>query len=284
MPTEKVTSKRNKSENGSYTISKTNLRDNIAVAGCRRRGLCSRRSALNEILNAPRLSADVDLFHDTEEALFATWNSDRKLLVDSGLELTIIRERTSFIEASVTCGSEFTKLQWTRDSAFRFFPLVENPEFGLTLHPVDLATNKVLALIGRTEARDWIDVVTCHERLQRLGYLAWAACGKDPGFGPKMILEEASRTCRYTEDDIALLQFQQERPSARALSVSWHAMLKDAHELIEAMPETEAGKCVLTTRLELFNGDYTALIDDLRHERVRFHAGHIRGSLPLPCD
>jgi hypothetical protein len=64
---------------------------------------------------------------------------------------------------------------------FRFFPLVEHDDLGLTLHPFDLATNKVLALVGRPEARDWIDAIDCHERLQPLGYLAWAACGKEPG-------------------------------------------------------------------------------------------------------
>ena len=35
--------------------------------------------------------------------------------------------------------------------SFRFFPLVEHEELGLTLHPFGLATNKVLALIGRLE-------------------------------------------------------------------------------------------------------------------------------------
>ncbi len=80
-------------------------------------------------------------------------------------------------------------MQWSRDSAFRFFPLVRHDELGLTLHPFDLATNKVLALIGRLEARDWIDVINCHDRIQPLGYLAWAACGKDPGFSPASVLE-----------------------------------------------------------------------------------------------
>jgi hypothetical protein len=45
------------------------------------------------------------------------------------------------------------------------------------LHPFDHATNKILALAGRREARDWIDAIQCHETLQPLGYLAWAASG-----------------------------------------------------------------------------------------------------------
>lgn len=72
-------------------------------------------------------------------------------------------------------------LQWAQDSAFRYFPLIEDSLFGLTLHPVDHATNKLLALTGRRAVRDWVDAITCHERIQPLGYLAWAASGKDPG-------------------------------------------------------------------------------------------------------
>jgi len=36
------------------------------------------------------------------------------------------------------------------------------------------------------------------ERIQRLGYLAWAASGKDPGFSPAAILDQAGRSSRST--------------------------------------------------------------------------------------
>jgi len=39
----------------------------------------------------------------------------------------------------------------------------------LALHPFDLATNKVLALVGRLEVRDWVDVIECDRRLQPFG-------------------------------------------------------------------------------------------------------------------
>jgi hypothetical protein len=41
-------------------------------------------AALNELLHAPRVSRDIDLFHDTESALDASWNADRELLVSNG--------------------------------------------------------------------------------------------------------------------------------------------------------------------------------------------------------
>jgi hypothetical protein len=135
-------------------------------------------------LLAARTSRDIDLFHDTDEALEASWAADRHLLEDRGFTVVVIRERPSFVEAEVGKGGQSVLMEWARDSAFRFFPLVRHSDLGLTLHPFDLATNKVLALVGRLEVRDWVDLIHASERIQPLGYLAWAACGKDPGFSP----------------------------------------------------------------------------------------------------
>jgi hypothetical protein len=38
--------------------------------------------ALNTVLENPRLSKDIDIFHDTQEALQKTWDVDRKTLAD----------------------------------------------------------------------------------------------------------------------------------------------------------------------------------------------------------
>src|SRR3954452_17836648 len=38
-------------------------------------------AALNTLLHAPRISQDLDLFHDTAAALAATWNIDRTALL-----------------------------------------------------------------------------------------------------------------------------------------------------------------------------------------------------------
>ena len=91
--------------------------------------------ALNELLAAPRVSRDIDLFHDTQDALHATWDADRRLLADNGFTLRVIRERSGFVECVVSRGEESVVMQWLQDSAFRFFPLVEHPDFGLVLHP-----------------------------------------------------------------------------------------------------------------------------------------------------
>ncbi len=129
-----------------------------------------------------------------------------------------MRERPGFVEAIISRGEARVTMQWTRDSAYRFFPLVEHDVFGLALYPFDLATNKVLALVGRAEVRDWVDVLACHEHLQPLGYLAWAACGKDPGFTPQGILSEAARASRYTDEELSSLAFDGDVPSAADLA------------------------------------------------------------------
>jgi hypothetical protein len=236
--------------------------------------------ALNEILAAPRISRDIDLFHDTEEALAATWEADRRLLEGRKYGVRILRERPSFVEAEISDSSDVVLIQWARDSAFRFFPLVTHDELGLTLHPFDLATNKVLALVGRLEVRDWVDVIHCHETVQPLGYLAWAACGKDPGFGPASILEEAARSSRYSAEELRQLAFAGAPPDAAQLSRAWHAMLADAREIAAALPADDVGDCVLTPAGALYRGSPSQLARALASDELRFHRGTIRGAFP----
>jgi hypothetical protein len=236
-------------------------------------------AALNALLGGARLSRDVDLFHDTEAALAATWAADRATLTGAGLHVTVVREGPSFVQAEVGDGASTEILQWAQDSAFRFFPLVEDETFGLTLHPVDHATNKVLALAGRRVVRDWVDAISCHEAVQPLGYLAWAASGKDPGLSPSFILEQAART-RYVQAELDKLDFAGPTPRAAALSARWHDALEQARELVRMLPAEHAGKCVLDDAGRLQIVPPETLGRELAAGRVRFHEGRIRGAFP----
>ena len=172
--------------------------------------------ALNDALGASRLSQDVDVFHDEADAVAQSYERDRSCLELAGYHCELIVNRTTFIECKVIQNSNAVVVQWVQDSAFRFFPLQTHPDFGLTLHPFDLATNKVLALVGRLEVRDWIDIIACNEHLQPLGYLAWAAAGKDPGLSPLLILEQAHRSGRYTQLEIDSLSFDGAAPDVES--------------------------------------------------------------------
>jgi len=237
-------------------------------------------ATLNALLHAPRLSRDLDLFHDTTEALRASFAKDCILLRQEGYQIQQLRETAAYAEALVSKTGEQVLLQWVRDSAYRFFPLVPDETFGVALHPFDLATNKVLALVGRLEIRDWIDVQTCSNHLQPLGLLAWAACGKDPGFSPSAILTEAQRSSRYTAAELETLDFEGPAPDLAQLSRNWKTMLQEAGALIERLPGEQAGKCVLEKNGTLFNRTAAELYRDLEQGKLFFHEGAIGGVLP----
>jgi hypothetical protein len=173
-------------------------------------------------------------------------------------------------------------MQWARDSAYRFFPLVEHEELGLVLHPFDLATNKALALVGRLEVRDWVDVIECNEKIQPFGYIAWAACGKDPGFSPDAILEHARRSGRYSAEEVLELSFEHQPPDPAVLSKRWRSILDEAKLVVSSLPPEEVGKCVLTGDGTLYRGRASELENEL--ERLNFHTGSIRGALPRFLD
>jgi hypothetical protein len=232
-------------------------------------------------LKTARLSRDLDVFHDTTDAVERSWDADRTMLERSGYALRPIRQRPGYVEAVVSQHAHSVVMEWARDSAFRFFPLVEDEDLGLTLHPFDLATNKVLALVGRLEPRDWIDAIDCHERLQPLGYLAWAACGKDPGFTPAGILEHARRTSRYTDDEVSALAFEGPAPAAADLSRRWRDALDTAAPILAALPAAHVGQAVYTGDGRLFTGGAPELNEALARDAIQFHPGRIGGAWPI---
>jgi hypothetical protein len=238
--------------------------------------------ALNQLLSAPRLSRDIDLFHSSQEAVAATWDADRTLLAAAGYLVEPLREAPSFVEALVSRGFDRVIMQWAQDSAFRFFPLLEDELMGLVLHPFDLATNKVLAMAGRMESRDWIDVLNCDRGIQPLGYLAWAACGKDPGYNPMSILAEISRA-HYSQAELDMLDFSGRKPDAIMLGKTWHEILKTAKRLYRLLPDSELGKCVVSCDGQLLRMPVEELTDALRNRKVAFHPGRLGGSWPVFC-
>ena len=238
-------------------------------------------TALNEALKASRLSQDIDIFHDELQSLATSYTMDIAALEAAGYECDLIVNRLSFIECRVRNGSDAVILEWLQDSAFRFFPLQEHTDFGLALHPFDLATNKVLALVGRLEVRDWIDVISCETSLQPLGYLAWAASGKDPGLSPLFILEQAHRSGRYTQIEIDSLSFAGPRPDATELARKWKRMLVEAQRVVELLPAETVGSCVVDNEGELVKATPSSLLALLRGSTVKYHSGKLRGSYPV---
>lgn len=235
--------------------------------------------ALNHKLGTPRTSRDIDIFHDSKSAMVTSWLADRETLEAYGCTVRPMRQLEYFIEAEVVKNDRRIEIQWGTDSAYRFFPLQPDPVTGFTLHPLDLATNKLAALVGRTEVRDWIDVITSIKGLQPLQYLLSAACGKDPGFSPTSMLEYVARR-HYNQVEIDEKITPKGVYDAAELCRFWHETVDQTRKALVSFPRNEVGKAVMTRSGELFRGDDAALKAALAADEIVFHEGVIGGAWP----
>lgn len=197
-------------------------------------------AALHFEPNSTRFSRDLDFFHDSAERVAAAFARDSVRLETSGYTLKITISQPGFVRAIVTRDELSTRVDWAHDSAWRFMPLVHDPRGGLLLHPVDLAINKVLALVGRDEPRDFVDVLFVHDRILPLGALCWAAVGKDPGFTPLSLLELLKRAGRYRPEDFSRLDLSVPFDLVAARE-SWRAALEDADIFCRSRAPEEIG-------------------------------------------
>jgi hypothetical protein len=160
-------------------------------------------TVLNQSPDSPRISRDVDVFQDALESVALAAEADVRVLQRAGYTVSLERPHETFRRAIVEREGQHTKIEWVFDSAFRFFPVQEDPELGWRLNYWDVAVNKVLALAGRSEIRDLVDVLELHAHHLHLGALAWAGTGKDPGMTPEAILSWATRNAVYRPENLA---------------------------------------------------------------------------------
>lgn len=197
-------------------------------------------AAINRRENSPRFSDDLDIFHDLAASVTSSAERDAEGLQAAGLKTEWTHRSPGFVRALVSSGEDHVRLDWTTDSAFRFFPVQPDEEFGFCLHPADLATNKVLALAGRTEVRDFLDTLFLDSSYLSLGALIWAACGKDQGYTPALLLEQTDRHSRFQQADLASESLA--RPvDLKELKRQWLAARERAEGLFAALPPAELG-------------------------------------------
>jgi antitoxin (DNA-binding transcriptional repressor) of toxin-antitoxin stability system len=94
--------------------------------------------------NTKRYSNDLDYFHDSEQRVAEAFAKDRAELENSGYSVSVEMNQPGYIRAVVGKGKQATKVEWARDSSWRFMPTVRHEQLGFVLHPIDLAINKVL--------------------------------------------------------------------------------------------------------------------------------------------
>lgn len=224
---------------------------------------------------SPRSSLDVDVFHDTVESLAHSSERDVSTLRTAGYEVELHQTHPAFAQALVRRGGRETKIEWVFDSAFRFFPVEPDLELGWRLNFWDAATNKTLALFGRTEPRDYLDCIYLHQRHLALGALAWAAAGKDPGATPELIIDWGRRGTKYRPEDLVDLRLSQPI-DLRGLKLIWLKACEEAQALFERLPPSEMGCLYLDSQGKPVCPDPGSP----EFSRLTRHFGSVKGAWP----
>jgi hypothetical protein len=201
--------------------------------------------------NTTRISRDLDYFHDSETRVAEAFDADRKLLEENGYSVQVTLNQPGYIRAIVSGSGEATRVEWARDSAWRFMPTVRDDRVGYMLHPADLSVNKILALAGRDEPRDVVDALHLHRHVLVIGALCWAACGKDPGFTPLSLLELLKRRGRIREEDLARLDLSVPI-DLQTLKQEWLAALDSIEDFVASRPADEVGCLYYSTSRRAF--------------------------------
>jgi hypothetical protein len=221
-------------------------------------------AALHLEPNTTRYSNDLDYFHDSVERVASAFAADSALLNKNGYAIALDMQQPGYIRAVVSQGIESTKIEWAHDSAWRFLPVVADPVCGYRLHPIDLAINKLLALVGRDEPRDFLDILFAHKTILPICALCWAGVGKDPGFSPNSLLELLKRKGRYRPEDFARLRLTA-RPDLVEMKGVWLAALEEAARAIEHLRPEEPGCLFYSPSRQVFVSPLSRDADTLRH-------------------
>lgn len=234
-------------------------------------------AALNRSPDSPRYSADLDIFHDAALSVLSCAEADAALLLSQDFAVEWLARQPYLQRARVSRDNQEVKLEWCVDSAFRFFPVQPDPEFGYCLHTADLATNKMLAMAGRAALRDFLDVLNLHENFLSLGGLCWAACGKDQGFSPWSILDYAGRNTKYRQEDLDE-QHLVKPLLLTDLKKTWLCAVAEAEEWLAKLPAADLG-CLY---LDAAGVPCTPNSLGPEFATVRRHFGSVRGAWPKP--
>jgi len=232
-------------------------------------------AAINRGESGIRYSDDLDIFHDAAASVAASADFDADALRGAGFAVEWAVRSAGFAKAKVSRGDEVSHLDWASDTAFRFFPVQPDEEFGFCLHRADLTVNKVLALAGRNVIRDYLDVIHLDQTYMSFGAAVWAACGKDPGWTPNLLLDLTNRHSPFQPADLEGEHLA--RPlDIRELKLLWLAARERAERLFSRLAERELGCLYLGPD----NAPVTPDPDGPGFASLIRHHGRLRGSWP----
>ena len=225
--------------------------------------------ALNHAPDSPRFSADIDLFHDADEAVAVASERDCASLIAAGYDVSRQLWEPAFRRAWVARGEDGVRVEWAHDAAWRFFPVEKDMVLGWRLHTFDLLTNKALAMGSRSETRDLVDIVS-HSTTFPLHAIIWAACGKDPGWTPTLLLEQMRRNAKMER---AAIEEMRARIEPVALKARWLKIADDAETFI-----VTAARVGLEIGLAFLSADGALLWHD--HPSATPHRASLGGVVP----
>lgn len=197
-------------------------------------------AALHKLPNSIRYSNDLDYFCDSEKRVAECFAADKDLLERNNFSVHCEMTLPGYIRAIATKNEDASKIEWSRDTSWRFMPTQKDDDIGYCMHPVDLAINKLLANVGREEPRDFLDLIHAHQTILPLGALCWAAAGKDPGFTPFNLLELLKRRGQYHQTDFNRLLLNQPI-NLITLKQTWLDAIQSASHFIHSRPTSEIG-------------------------------------------
>lgn len=235
-------------------------------------------AALHFSPKSVRYSNDLGYFNDSIGRVATAYESDRQALVAAGFDVAVDMSQPGLVRAQVSRSERATKVEWVHDTAWRFLPTIPDQDLGFRMHPIDVAVNKVLALAGRDEARDYVDVLEIDAAMLPLGALCWAAAGKDPGFTPLSLLELLKRRGRPRPEALARLQTTRPLDPVQ-LKERWLAAIARAEAFIATRPSAEFGCLYYDLRAEAFLQPVAG--DDVGPQgAIRPHFGDVGGVIP----
>ena len=158
-----------------------------------------------------RVSDDLDIFGRYPVEVTELVEAAVQALNNAGLTATVDRSGPTYARLDITDGANSTWVDFASDVRRR--PSVPSSRGGKMLHPHELAADKMLALVARAAARDFIDLQAIVSRYGLRDVIRWAS-DKDGGFAMWQLQD-------------ALAQFDSIDPTDFGLTADGYAQLRD---------------------------------------------------------
>ena len=147
-----------------------------------------------------RRTQDLDFFGLQQSDVQRLLPAAEEALEATGFQVRRLREGIGFVRLAVQRGADITEVDLAADA--RLFPL--EVQGGLPmLSSTELAVDKVLAIFGRAEARDFVDLAAVVDK-HGLEALFRLAAEKDRGFSIDVFSEMLQRFDRLRQDEFGI--------------------------------------------------------------------------------